>query len=291
MKDWKHINFEQRKVISSGISHNYKLKEIADTLGLNPTSISKEVKRNRKEIKNGTEKTSCKKTSRWPHVCSSCTKYYNNCPYIKYKYDASWAQNQADYKLISSRKGLDLSEDEMKELDKLIKEGLEKKDSIYQIKIKNNDEIKKSVNTIYRYINKGYLSVKRIDLPYAVSYKKRKHNKKYDYPNNKINRSNHTYLDYLAYIHENPNLFVWQLDFLGAVKSDSNNILTLVMPLLQLPILKVIKNPNTEKVVNYFDEIENKIGAGAFKALFPAILTDRDPCFNVFSKELFEGII
>ena len=64
MKDWKHINFEQRKAISSGISHNYKLKEIADTLGLNSTSISKEVNRNRKEIKNGTEKTSCKKTSR-----------------------------------------------------------------------------------------------------------------------------------------------------------------------------------------------------------------------------------
>ena len=122
-------------------------------------------------------------------------------------------------------------------------------------------------------------------------FKKRKHNKKYDYQNNKINRSNHTYLDYLAYIHENPNLFVWQLDFLGAVKSDSNNILALVMPLLQLPILKVIKNSNTEKVVNYFDEIENRIGAGTFKALFPVILTDRDQCFNVFSKELFEGII
>ena len=29
--------------MSPGISHNYKLKEIADTLGLNPTSISKEV--------------------------------------------------------------------------------------------------------------------------------------------------------------------------------------------------------------------------------------------------------
>ena len=40
MKDWKHINFEQRKVISSGISHNYKVKEIADTLGINHTSIS-----------------------------------------------------------------------------------------------------------------------------------------------------------------------------------------------------------------------------------------------------------
>ena len=32
MKTWKHLTFEQRKVISNGISHNYKLKEIAETL-------------------------------------------------------------------------------------------------------------------------------------------------------------------------------------------------------------------------------------------------------------------
>ena len=31
MKDWKHLTLEQRKVISNGISHNYKLKEIAET--------------------------------------------------------------------------------------------------------------------------------------------------------------------------------------------------------------------------------------------------------------------
>ena len=29
MKDWKHLTIEQRKVISNGISHNYKLKDIA----------------------------------------------------------------------------------------------------------------------------------------------------------------------------------------------------------------------------------------------------------------------
>ena len=28
MKDWKHLTLEQRKVISNGISHSYKLKEI-----------------------------------------------------------------------------------------------------------------------------------------------------------------------------------------------------------------------------------------------------------------------
>ena len=53
MKDWKHLTLEQRKAISNGISHNYKLKEIAETLGFDPTSISKEVKRNRKSISIG----------------------------------------------------------------------------------------------------------------------------------------------------------------------------------------------------------------------------------------------
>ena len=48
---WKHINFEQRKIIHLSISHNFKLIQIAKLLELDPTSISKEVKRNRVPIK------------------------------------------------------------------------------------------------------------------------------------------------------------------------------------------------------------------------------------------------
>ena len=61
MKDWKHLIFEQRKVILNGISHKYKLKEIAETLGYDSTSIFKEVKRNRKNITIGLNTTDCKK--------------------------------------------------------------------------------------------------------------------------------------------------------------------------------------------------------------------------------------
>ena len=46
MNGWKHLTFEQRKVISNSITQNYKLKDVANTLGFDPTSISKEVKRN-----------------------------------------------------------------------------------------------------------------------------------------------------------------------------------------------------------------------------------------------------
>lgn len=52
-----------------------------------------------------------------------------------------------------------------------------------------------------------------------------------------------------------------------------------MLPNLQFTIIKLIKNPNSEKVVNFFDDIENKIGIEAFKELIPIILTDRDPCF------------
>ena len=93
--------------------------------------------------------------------------------FTKYKYDARSAQNKADINLISSRRGLDIDSEEFKKLDKIIKDGIDNKKSIYQITIKNKNEINKSITSIYRYINNGYLTTKRIDLPYAVTYKKK----------------------------------------------------------------------------------------------------------------------
>lgn len=280
MKQWKHLTPEQRKVISSGISHEYKLKEIGQSLEFDPTSISKEVKRNRIEISNGL-KSDCKRTQRWPYVCTGCNKRYSSCPYKKYKYDPTKAQQKANVNLVNSRRGLDLDSEEFNKLDSIIKKGVDDKKSIYQIKIENNDVINKSVSTLYGYINKGYLTTKKIDLPYAVTYKKRKHKKKYEYSeNNKIDRTGHTYLDYLAYIHKHPGIYVWQLDFLGAIKTDNKNILSFILPNLQVPLLDIIANPTKDKVVQFFDDIEDKVGIDMFKILIPVILTDRDPVFS-----------
>ena len=206
-----------------------------------------------------------------------CNPYMN---IFTFHYDPKSAQRKANENLINSRRGIDIEKEEFKKLDEIIKKGVENHKSIYQIKIENNDIIKQSISTLYRYINNGYLKTRRIDLPYAVTCKKRKHNKKYDYSDNKIDRSNHTYLDYLAFIYKNPGIYVWQLDFLGAIKTDSKNILTFILPNLQFFLLDIITNPNSEKIVKFFDDLEEKIGIEAFKALIPVILTDRDPCFS-----------
>lgn len=79
---------------------------------MDPTSISKEVKINRIEISIGL-KNDCKRTQRWPYVCTGCPKKYNNnCPFTKYKYDADKTQQKTDINLVNSRRGIDVDDEE-----------------------------------------------------------------------------------------------------------------------------------------------------------------------------------
>ena len=282
MKKWKHITFEQRKIIASGVAQKMKAKDIAQLLDFDSTSISKEVKRNRTIVEPiKTNPAVCPSLKRWPFVCTYCKYRYKECPFNKFIYNSKNAQEFANYNLKASRRGLDISSEKFQELDTIIKTGIDNNKSIYQIKIENKDVIDKSITTLYRYVNKGYLTTKRIDLPYAVKYKKRNHNKKYDYSDNKkIDRTNHTYIDYLAFLHKHPGIYVWQLDFLGAIKTDNKNILSLILPNFQFTLLDIINRPDSNKVVEFFDRLEENIGIDNFKELIPVILTDRDPCFN-----------
>ncbi len=277
--NWKHLTFEQRKVIVSGIAKSMKLKEIAELIDMDPTSVSKEVKRNRIPYKNVTS-NECPKLNRWPYVCSDCPKRYQPCIYKKYKYMAKSAQNQADTNLIKSRCGVDLTKEEHEKINKAISIGFDEGKSLYQIKVDNN--IDKCIATLYSYINKGILDKKRYDLPYACKYKKRKHNSQYDYSssNSKIDRTGHGYIDFIVFMKENPWFNLWQMDFLGSKKTDVKSIHTMVMPELQFPLLKLFEKPNSKKVVEYYDYLEELLSPEIFSKIFQVILTDRDPCFS-----------
>jgi IS30 family transposase len=134
MKKWKHINFEQRKTIASAIAHKMKVKDIGELLELDPTGISREVKRNRiivEPIKQIND--ICPSLKRWPHVCTGCKKRYQDCPYNKFIYNAKNAQKLADYNSKASRRGLDITSDDFKRLDNIIKTGVDNNKSIYQM--------------------------------------------------------------------------------------------------------------------------------------------------------------
>jgi len=284
MKVFEHLNFEKRKIIANCLSHKKKAIEIAELIYCDPSAVSKELKRNRRVSKEAIDKRDpiCKKTLRFPYVCNGCDIKYL-CHKKQYRYEVSIAQREANYRLVSSRAGINLSQEEFEILDKKIKDGIINKESIYHI-IKNNDDISISISTAYRYINKGLLTTKRVDLPLAVKYKKRKKNKKeYEYCENKnIDRNNRTYLDYLSYIRFKPNLFVTQMDFLGSIKTDTKSILTLTIPNLHFCLIFLVIKKNSTKMMSLFDELEILLGIDDFKKVFPVILTDRDPSFSDF---------
>ena len=283
MNNWKHLNIEQRKLISHLLSKHYKLIEMADLLQVDPSSVSKEIKRNRILSKKGrVSEQVCKHVVRFPYVCNGCAKKYNSCPFTQFHYDPIKAQSAADFRLIHTRKGLNMTTAEYKLLDETIKEGVNDGQSIYHI-VKSNPELNISIPNVYRLINTHQLTTKRMDLPYAVRYKKRKALKQYEYKeNNRIDRTDRKYIDFLAFKHNHPHLFHVQMDFLGSVKTDKKSILTLTIPSLHYVMLFLIESPNSKKIFDIFNHLEISLTTKTFNQIFPFILTDRDPCFSQF---------
>lgn len=284
MKQWNHLNFEKRKIIASRLARKDKLVVIADLVDIDPSALSKEIKRNRMLTKKGIDPSDgCKMTTRFPHCCNACTKKYYGCPFNQYKYDASHAQNSANFRLKNSRIGINMTEEEFGTLDSIIKDGIDRKESVYHI-VHDNPEVTVSVPTVYRYINDGKLTTKRMDLPYAVTYKKRKNKKAYEYKeNSSIDRSNRTYVDFLAFMHKHRNQYHVQMDFLGSIKTDKKSILTMTIPDLHYVMLFIIDSPNKSKIQYLFDTLEDTLHFNNFMLVFPCILTDRDPCFSDFN--------
>lgn len=278
---WEHLNFEERKLINSMISHGAKLIEIASILDKDPTSISKEIKRNRYISKDGIEKNKmCKKLLRYPYVCNACNLRHTTCPFTQFRYEAKVSQYKYNKRLVNTRVGLNIDKESFDKINTLIKDGISNNQSIYHI-VNSHDDISVSVPTIYRWIKEKKLTTKWMDLPYAKTYKVR-NKKKYDYSNNKIDRSNRTYLDYLECRRAFPGEYSIQMDFLGTIISDSNYILTLTIPELHFVYIRLFNKTNQESIVSFFNDLEDNLDINDFKKVFPSILTDRDPCFTDF---------
>ena len=287
-----HLSEKDRKLISSMLAHGKKCVEIAEAIGCDPTTIAKEVKRNRtisRDASKGQNKFLCKLLDKWPYVCGTCKHKYTTCAFIQMKYDAIFAQSRYEARLHNSRKGINLTEEEYRTLVTYLKDGLKNKRSIYASLKESKVDI--SISTVYRYISEHKVPISKAELPYAVTYKKRKRKiKEYEYPNNTIDRSNRTYLDYLAYRKNRINEITVQMDFLGSIKSDSKSILTLILPELHFVFLFIIEKKNSDKVVETFNWIELKIGYQKFCEIFPSIITDRDPCFSNINGIEFSSI-
>ena len=173
---YKHLTAEDRQEIMECLDKGVTFKAIARRIGKDPTTISKEVKKHlsivptqiktKKPDGTPTEERHCPELLKAPFVCNPCEKRRRHCSFQKQLYIAKSAQSEYRTLLSEAREGIPLNKDEFWDADVIISEGIKKGQHLYHIMETNNVGFSKS--SAYRHLNRGYLSVSKVEFPRVV---------------------------------------------------------------------------------------------------------------------------
>lgn len=308
----KHLTLSDRIIIEQGLNEGKSFKDIASSIGKDPTTVSKEVKKHRaiKYHKDKTKKPRCSKEKdclihglcsqqRCFKLCKSCklcrdicpqykpkecarlkkAPYVCNscsnicsCPYYRWIYVAKFADDSYHELLSSSREGINQSAEDIRDMDNLISPLILKGQSISHIFMSHSKEIGCSRRTLYKYIDKNVFTARNIDLPRKVKYKLRKSTGIHK-PFNRAYRNNRSYAEFTALLKDNPNVHVVEMDVVEGQKG-GKVLLTLLFRSCSLMLAFLLEEKTQQNVIAVFNFLTDKLGINTFKKLFPLILTD-----------------
>ena len=171
-----HLTSEDRVKIQQGLFMQHSFKKIARTVGKSQTTISREVKKHshvKETDKGGTRfKDTCLLLKKAPFVCNPCKKYHYTCGFQKTVYYAKQAHDDYTKTLSEARLGINMVSEDFNKLNTIVSTGLKNGQHLYHILATN--EVKQSVSTVYRYMDKNLFSAGKMDCPRIVKFKPRK---------------------------------------------------------------------------------------------------------------------
>ena len=212
----------------------------------------------------------CKSIHRFPLVCNGCDSI-KSCQLPKFYYKAQSAHFEYVENITDYKKGPQLNDMQLKELDKIISAGVRQGHSIEVII--HNHQLSIAPSTVYRYIDQNLLSIKNIDLKRKVRYKQRTTHKPKAKPIDYDYLKGRSFDDFKQFIGNNPSLNVWQMDTIEGKKGESA-VLSLLFMKTNLQLFFKISSVECEEVNRVFDEIKKHLGSDLFKEIFQCILTD-----------------
>ena len=271
MTKHKHLTLSDRNDIQLGLERGETFKAIGQLILKDPTTVSKEVKRN-KQIRDSTSNNlPCPLLDKAPFVCNGCPKRRQNCGYQKVFYLAKQAQKQYEQALVEAREGTPLNSQTFWDIHKVISDGVKKGQHIYHILKTHNLDV--SSSTVYRHIRKGYLSIAPIDLARAVKFKNRRKNNLPSIPKEaKKGRSYEDFLNYLALKQLNSWL---EMDTVMG-RMGGKVLLTFNLSFCNFIFARLLDNKTALEVIKHLYDIKNTLHQADkdFCQLFPVILTD-----------------
>ncbi len=227
----------------------------------------------------------CEKLAKPPFVCNGCQDEHK-CVLRKKYYIASAAHANYREILVESRKGVNITEKEVLQLDNLIYGFTKNGQSIHAAMVAHGDEISVSEKTIYRYVNGGLLTTIRGDLPRACTLKPRK-SKSVERRIDTQCRIGRTYEDYQAFLAENPGCPIVEMDTVEGVKG-GKVLLTLIFLPSRFMIARLLDAKTAANVTAEFKcirqslamQVGNEMLLEMFSQLFPVVLTDNGTEFS-----------
>ena len=117
MTKHKHLTLSDRNDIQLSLERGETFKAIGQLILKDPTTVSKEVKRNRQVRESTCHNLPCPLLDKAPFVCNGCPKRRQNCGFKKIFYLAKQAQKQYEQTLVEAREGTPLNSKTFWEMD------------------------------------------------------------------------------------------------------------------------------------------------------------------------------
>lgn len=282
MTNYCHLSYEDRKNIEDGLNDNKSINQIAKEICRSHSTILREIDRNKVYYKpkqynnyksnNYDKDISCERLSKSPYVCNGCKKR-SGCRKERFTYYARKADDSYKELISECRKGINLTEEEIYNINKTITPLIKKGQSYNHLYINHPDILDFSKTSFYNYISEGIFEFKPIDMPRMVRYKKRQNNKRRTRKEREI-RIGRTYEDFKNYIFENPNLNIVEMDTVEGTSEDFKCLLTLYWRKSHFMMIFLLESQTTNEVTKVFEYLQQELFEDDYKNLFPIILTD-----------------
>ena len=283
MTNYCHLSYEDRKNIEDGLNDNKSINQIAKEINRCHSSILREIDRNKVylepsswnnyKINHPDLDLSCERLNKSPYVCNGC-KSRSGCRKIRWTYYARKANDSYKEVKSESRKGINLTPEEVYEINNVLTPLIKKGQTINHLYINHPNILDFSKPSFYNYVNNGVFEFGPLDFPRIVKYKKRKNN-----PNRRTRKEreiliNRKYSDFLNYTSKNPYLNIVEMDTVEGLQTEEDCFLTLFWRKSNFMLIFKLESQTTEEVTRVFEILQTFIPEEDYKKLFPIILTD-----------------
>ena len=280
---YKQLNKEQRDVIQILINKKENFTTIGNSIKVDRTTISKEIKRNRYIKSNyyspfdikGINKAinDCKILQHPPYDCNSCI-LKRTCSKHKLYYNSTIAQEHYEQIKTLSRSGVDITPEIIDEIENSIVPLIKNKhQSINQIYINHNDLLYFSKTTCYKYFYICVFSLTNLDLNIKNKYKKRKG--KYNKERRELSLlKGRTYDDFCTYTINHPRMHVYEMDTVIGKKNDRKVLLTIYFRDTHFMLIRLLDKKTVACVNEEFKKLKDILGIKLYAKIFRIGLTD-----------------